>query len=85
MRAEGTDASAVFGLLDRDETRRSHPVGSSSLCLHHGPAIVTDAKRPAVAQIVPVRPQIVIEEWRIHYNTKRPHSALGYPGYSCIG
>ena len=22
--------------------------------------------------------QIVIEQWRIHYNTKRPHSALGY-------
>ena len=23
-------------------------------------------------------PRIFIEEWRIHYNTKRPHSALGY-------
>ena len=22
--------------------------------------------------------QVVIENWRIHYNTKRPHSALGY-------
>ena len=22
--------------------------------------------------------QIVIESWRVHYNTKRPHSALGY-------
>jgi transposase InsO family protein len=22
--------------------------------------------------------QVVIETWRIHYNTKRPHSALGY-------
>ena len=22
--------------------------------------------------------QIIIEEWRKHYNTKRPHSALGY-------
>ncbi len=22
--------------------------------------------------------QVVIEEWRKHYNTKRPHSALGY-------
>jgi len=22
--------------------------------------------------------QIVIENWRIHYNTRRPHSALGY-------
>jgi putative transposase len=22
--------------------------------------------------------QIVIESWRKHYNTKRPHSALGY-------
>jgi len=22
--------------------------------------------------------QVVIEKWRIHYNTKRPHSALGY-------
>ena len=22
--------------------------------------------------------QILIEKWRIHYNTKRPHSALGY-------
>ena len=22
--------------------------------------------------------QIIIEEWRSHYNTKRPHSALGY-------
>lgn len=22
--------------------------------------------------------QIVIEHWRKHYNTKRPHSALGY-------
>ena len=22
--------------------------------------------------------QIVIEEWTKHYNTKRPHSALGY-------
>ena len=22
--------------------------------------------------------QVVIEHWRRHYNTKRPHSALGY-------
>ena len=22
--------------------------------------------------------QIIIEKWRKHYNTKRPHSALGY-------
>ena len=22
--------------------------------------------------------QIVIESWRIHYNTKRPHASLGY-------
>ena len=22
--------------------------------------------------------QIIIESWRRHYNTKRPHSALGY-------
>ena len=22
--------------------------------------------------------QVIIEEWRKHYNTKRPHSALGY-------
>ena len=22
--------------------------------------------------------QIIIEKWRRHYNTKRPHSALGY-------
>jgi putative transposase len=22
--------------------------------------------------------QTVIESWRIHYNTRRPHSALGY-------
>ena len=22
--------------------------------------------------------KVVIEQWRIHYNTKRPHSALGY-------
>ena len=22
--------------------------------------------------------QIVIEKWRHHYNTKRPHSSLGY-------
>ena len=22
--------------------------------------------------------QIIIEEWRRHYNTKRPHSAFGY-------
>ncbi len=22
--------------------------------------------------------QIIIEQWRQHYNTKRPHSALGY-------
>ncbi len=22
--------------------------------------------------------QIIIEKWRIHYNTVRPHSALGY-------
>lgn len=22
--------------------------------------------------------QVVIEEWRLHYNTKRPHSSLGY-------
>jgi putative transposase len=22
--------------------------------------------------------QIIIESWRNHYNTKRPHSALGY-------
>ena len=21
---------------------------------------------------------MVIEKWRIHYNTRRPHSALGY-------
>ncbi|SDY57105.1 Integrase core domain-containing protein [Jannaschia faecimaris] len=39
--------------------------------------------------------QIIIESWRNHYNTKRPHSALGYrpsapetiismdPGQSC--
>ncbi len=23
-------------------------------------------------------PQILIEQWRIHYNTVRPHSSLGY-------
>ncbi|EEE35417.1 conserved hypothetical protein [Rhodobacteraceae bacterium KLH11] len=30
--------------------------------------------------------QILIEEWRKHYNTKRPHSALGYysPGPEAI-
>jgi putative transposase len=22
--------------------------------------------------------QVVIEKWRVDYNTKRPHSALGY-------
>ena len=22
--------------------------------------------------------QIVIEKWRVHYNTRQPHSALGY-------
>jgi transposase InsO family protein len=22
--------------------------------------------------------QIIIEKWRVHYNTVRPHSALGY-------
>jgi transposase InsO family protein len=22
--------------------------------------------------------QVIIEQWRIHYNTKRPHSSLGY-------
>jgi putative transposase len=22
--------------------------------------------------------QVVIEQWRHHYNTRRPHSALGY-------
>ena len=22
--------------------------------------------------------QVVVENWRIHYNTKRPHSTLGY-------
>lgn len=22
--------------------------------------------------------QLIIEQWRIHYNTKRPHSSLGY-------
>lgn len=22
--------------------------------------------------------QIIIEQWRVHYNTKRPHSSLGY-------
>ena len=22
--------------------------------------------------------QMVIEKWRVHYNTRRPHSALGY-------
>jgi len=22
--------------------------------------------------------QVIIEQWRTHYNTKRPHSALGY-------
>ncbi|MDP5210499.1 integrase core domain-containing protein, partial [Microbulbifer sp. 2205BS26-8] len=22
--------------------------------------------------------EIIIEEWRKHYNTKQPHSALGY-------
>ena len=26
----------------------------------------------------PREAQIIIEEWRKHYNTKRPHSALGY-------
>ena len=26
----------------------------------------------------PYTTQIVIERWRKHYNTKRPHSALGY-------
>ena len=26
--------------------------------------------------------QIVIEQWRRHYNTKRPHSALGYKAAS---
>jgi transposase InsO family protein len=25
--------------------------------------------------------QIIIERWRNHYNTKRPHSALGYPSH----
>jgi len=24
------------------------------------------------------RAQVVIEHWRNHYNTQRPHSALGY-------
>ncbi|MFP3380435.1 transposase, partial [Bacillus sp. SIMBA_069] len=22
--------------------------------------------------------QVIIEDWRIHYNTERPHSSLGY-------
>jgi hypothetical protein len=26
----------------------------------------------------PKEAQTVIEKWRIHYNTRRPHSALGY-------
>ena len=26
----------------------------------------------------PREAQILIEKWRKHYNTKRPHSALGY-------
>ena len=26
----------------------------------------------------PREAQVVIENWRIHYNTRRPHSALGY-------
>ena len=26
----------------------------------------------------PKEAQIIIEEWRQHYNTKRPHSSLGY-------
>ena len=26
----------------------------------------------------PREAQIIIEEWRKHYNTKRPHNALGY-------
>jgi hypothetical protein len=25
--------------------------------------------------------QVVIEKWRVDYNTKRPHSALGYVSY----
>ena len=31
--------------------------------------------------------QILIEQWRIHYNTVRPHSALGYrrPAPESIG
>ena len=28
--------------------------------------------------IIAAKAQIVIEQWRKHYNTKRPHSALGY-------
>lgn len=23
-------------------------------------------------------PQIIIETWRVHYNSKRPHASLGY-------
>jgi putative transposase len=26
----------------------------------------------------PTEAQVLIEQWRIHYNTIRPHSALGY-------
>lgn len=26
----------------------------------------------------PKEPRIIIEQWRQHYNTQRPHSALGY-------
>jgi transposase InsO family protein len=26
----------------------------------------------------PREAQVVIKQWRTHYNTKRPHSALGY-------
>jgi len=29
-------------------------------------------------EFVPIPVQIIIESWRTHYNTKRPHSALGY-------
>jgi hypothetical protein len=31
-------------------------------------------------QVIPMlrEAQIVIEQWRVHYNTVRPHSSLGY-------
>ena len=35
-------------------------------------------KTAEVCRRLGISEQILIERWRVHYNTRRPHSALGY-------